>query len=137
VDSSTVLQAEGAVDGPSLVPPIASDDARGKRLAQPLEHSVHDVQVVQEAAQQALAERTDDILVARADGARNLLGLPPARRLDQPARDVAAAHDLTRLEERLELRVVDDDADVTQVSGGAGKRLQHRFDSRVVALHRS
>ena len=48
-----------------------------------------------------------------------------------------AADDLARLEERVELGVVHDDADVAQVGGRRRQRLQHRLDRRVVPLHRS
>ena len=95
-----------------------------------------DVQVVEQAAEEALAERAHHILVVRADRAGNLFRLLQPRCLDQLGRDVAAPYDLARLEERRELGVVDDDADVAKVGGGAGKRLEHRLDRGVVALHR-
>src|SRR5438105_8085724 len=137
VDARAVLQPQRSVDGATLVPPVACDDLRRQRLAQTPKHPVHDVEIVEEAAQEALAEGADDVLVTRADRVLDLLGLPAAGLVDDLARDVVAAHDLAGLEERLELRIIDDDADVAKVLGRAGERVEHRLDRRVVALHRS
>ena len=68
----------------------------GQRLAHPLEQPVHHVEVVEQAAEEALGEGAHDVGVARADGRLDLLGLAAAGRLDQLARDVAAADDLAR-----------------------------------------
>jgi hypothetical protein len=97
---------------------------------------VDDVEVVHHAPEEALAERQDDGRVAGADGLLYLLRLLPPGRLDQVDGDVVAADDLARLEERLELCVVDDDAAVAEVAGRVGQRLEHGLDRRVVALHR-
>ena len=64
-----------AVDRASLVPPVAGDDLGGQRLAEPFEHPVDDVEVVQHAAEEALAERTHHVLAAGADRLRDLLRL--------------------------------------------------------------
>src|SRR5258706_14016477 len=76
VDAPPVLEAQRPVDGATLVPPVAGYDHRGERLAKPREHRMHDVQIVHHAAQEALAERPDHILSARADGLLDLLCLP-------------------------------------------------------------
>src|SRR5207247_2660698 len=83
VDARAVLQAERSEDRASLVPPIAADDLRRQRLAEPLEHAVHDVEVVEEAAEEALAEGAHDVRVAGADGALDLRGLLASRLCDQ------------------------------------------------------
>ena len=95
-----------------------------------------DVQVVEEAAEEALGERADDVGVARADRLLDLLGLGLPGRVDQRLREVAAAHDLARLEVRLELRVVDDDVDVAEARGRVRELGEHRLVGRVEALHR-
>ena len=79
-----------------------------------------DAEIVEETAEEALAEGADDILATRSDRLLDLLRLSATRPVDQLARDIVAAHDLAGLEERLELGIVDDDADVAQVSRGAG-----------------
>ena len=111
------------------------DDLRGKRLAEPLEQPVHDVEVVDHGAQVALGERAHGVGIAGADGLLDLLGLAAAGRIDQLARHVRAAHDLGA-EVRLELWIVDDDADVAQRLRRVRQLREHALVRRVVALHR-
>ena len=137
VDAGAVLQAQRTVDRPAAVPPVAADDLSRERLTEPFERTVDDAQVVQQAAEEALAERADDVLRAGADRLLDLFCLLPAGRLDQLERHVGAADDLARLEVGGELRIVDDHADIAQVGGRIGKCIEHRLDRRVVALHRA
>ena len=80
VEARSVREPNRARDCAPLVPPGAADDLGRKRLAHPLQEPVHRVQVVKQAAQEALRERAHDVGVARADCRLDLLGLAASRR---------------------------------------------------------
>src|SRR5437667_2638631 len=78
------------------MPPGSTDNLRGKRLSETFEQPVHDVEVVDHRAQEALRERADAIGIAGADRLLDLLRLAEAGRIDQLAPHVGAAHERTR-----------------------------------------
>ena len=90
------------------------------KLVHVLEQAVNEVDVVDEATEERLGERPHDIGCAGADGRLDLLGLCAARRLEHLVGHVTSAHDLARSEIRLELGVVDDDADIPEAGGRLG-----------------
>src|SRR5262249_57601858 len=94
VDTGAVPEAQRAVDRAPLVPPVAADDLRGQGLTEPLEHPVDNVQVVKEAAEEALAEGAHDVLAPRAHRLLDLLGLLAADALDHAPPPVPPPYDL-------------------------------------------
>ena len=95
-------------------PGVAAGDGRRQRLAHPLEHPVHHVDLVDQAAEEAARERDDRSLVVDAHGLLHLRRLVGPRLLDDLGRDVGAAGQILRPEVGAELGVVHEHAHVSQ-----------------------
>ena len=96
---------------------------------------MHQVHVVDEAAEKRSFERSDHRRAVRADRLPHLPAHLRAAGLEHVRGDVGAAHDLARPEERDELGVVHDDADVAQRLCGVRQALEHSLPGPVEALH--
>ena len=98
----------------SAGPGVASGDGRRQRLAHPLEHPVHHVDLVDQAAEEAARERHDRVVVVDAHGLLHLRRLVGPRLLDDVGGHVGAAREILRPEVGAELGVVHEHAHVSQ-----------------------
>ena len=94
-----------------------------------------EIHVVDEAAEERLLERRDHSWAVVADCLSHLRSHLLATGFEHVSQDVGAADDLARPEERAELGVVHDDADVAKRLGGVRHPLQHPLPRTVEALH--
>src|SRR3954462_12761200 len=135
VPACTVCEAHGSGHSLTFIPPVAVEHLGGQGPAKPLQQAVHDVDVVDEAAEERALECGDHRRAVVADRRFHLRAHLLATRVEHLRRDVRAANDLARPEERHEFRVMHHDADVPERLGGFGQVLEHPLPGAIEALH--